>query len=47
LLAVLWAIRQGRDLSEVHSLSKIDPWFLGQFAQMAALERGLQGRELT
>ena len=37
--AVLTALRQGRTVADVARLSRIDPWFLRQFEQMAATER--------
>jgi carbamoyl-phosphate synthase large subunit len=39
LHAVIAALRAGRSLDEVARLSRIDPWFLHQFALMAATER--------
>ena len=44
LLAVLSAVRQGWSLERLFQLSRIDPWFLQQFAQMAQTEAWLQSR---
>ncbi|MSP93389.1 MAG: carbamoyl-phosphate synthase large subunit [Myxococcales bacterium] len=42
LFAVLAAVRAGRSLADVYALSRIDPWFLHQFALLAEVEREVQ-----
>jgi len=41
IFAVLAAVREGHSLDEIHRLSRIDPWFLQQFALMLGLEHEL------
>jgi len=41
LLHVADACRHGFEFAEVHSLSRIDPWFLAQLAEIVAAEREL------
>ncbi|HVC00093.1 MAG TPA: carbamoyl-phosphate synthase large subunit [Candidatus Dormibacteraeota bacterium] len=33
------ALREGMSTEEIHNVSKIDPWFIGQMAEVIALER--------
>jgi carbamoyl-phosphate synthase large subunit len=46
----IWAVgdafRLGMSVEEVHSISKIDPWFLVQIADIIGQEQGLSGRTL-
>ncbi len=35
------ALREGMSTREIHDLTKIDPWFIGQMAEVIALEREL------
>ncbi|MBM4345090.1 MAG: carbamoyl-phosphate synthase large subunit [Deltaproteobacteria bacterium] len=42
VLAVLAAVREGIDLQTLHDRTRIDPWFLHQFAHMAASERAVR-----
>ena len=39
------AMRQGLSLAEIHDITKIDPWFLGQIADIVNAEAGLSGRQ--
>ncbi|MES0874150.1 carbamoyl-phosphate synthase large subunit [Sinimarinibacterium thermocellulolyticum] len=41
------AFRAGMSLDEVHQLSKIDPWFLEQIAELIATEQSLRGQKLS
>ena len=41
------AFRVGMSLDEIHTLSKIDPWFLDQIEQLIELETSLAGRALV
>ena len=40
------ALRAGWTLSEVHELTRIDPWFLAEIEDLVAEERSLEGRRL-
>ena len=40
------AIRQGYSMSELHTLTRIDPWFLAQVEDLVLTEQGLDGRTL-
>ena len=40
------ALRAGWTLSEVHELTRIDPWFLAEIEDLVAEERGLEGRRV-
>ncbi len=40
------ALRRGRDVEELHEITRIDPWFLGEMAAMISLEKSLLGRSL-
>jgi carbamoyl-phosphate synthase large subunit len=40
------ALMTGRTVEEIHQLSKIDRWFLGQLDEIVQLERRLRGRTL-
>ena len=35
------ALREGMSAEEIHDLTKVDPWFIGQMAEVMALEREL------
>jgi carbamoyl-phosphate synthase large subunit len=41
------AFRAGMSVDEVHQLTRIDPWFLDQIAELIQTEQGLRGRALT
>ena len=41
------AFRVGMSLAEIHSISKIDPWFLDQIQGLIELETALAGRSLA
>jgi carbamoyl-phosphate synthase large subunit len=41
------AFRIGMSFEEVQRISKIDPWFLAQIADLVKQEQGLQGRDLA
>ena len=41
------AMRRGMDPSEIHHLSRIDRWFLAEFAEIVAAEQSLDGRFLS
>jgi carbamoyl-phosphate synthase large subunit len=41
---LLWALRQGAGVEEVHAATAIDPWFLGQLAGLAAARAALPAR---
>lgn len=47
LPALLEAIRRGTDVSELHRITRIDPWFLGEMMDMVSQERQLDGRFLS
>ncbi len=47
LAAVFEAFRRGMDPSDVHSITRIDRWFLHQIAEMVAVELMLDGRFLS
>ena len=47
LLYLKRALELGMPVAEIHSLSSIDPWFIGQIAELVDFERGLTGRRLT
>ena len=40
------AFRRGRTVEDVHSLTRIDPWFLGRVCDMVAVEAELESRPL-
>lgn len=42
ILVVGQALRTGMSVEEVHAASKIDPWFLDQFAELIATEKKLE-----
>ncbi|WP_395632152.1 carbamoyl-phosphate synthase large subunit, partial [Aquidulcibacter sp.] len=42
ILVVGQALRMGMSVEEVHAASKIDPWFLDQFAELIATEKKLE-----
>ncbi len=44
MAAIFEAFRRGWDPSEVHRLSRIDRWFLGQLREIVSFEQGLAGR---
>ncbi len=41
-----YALQNGYSASEIHRLTKIDPWFLDQLEQVMALQTGLEGKSL-
>ncbi|WP_370305145.1 carbamoyl-phosphate synthase large subunit [Sinimarinibacterium flocculans] len=41
------AFRAGMSVDEVFQVSKIDPWFLDQIAELIAIEQSLRGQKLT
>ncbi len=41
------ALRSGMDVKEVHTLSKIDPWFIAQVQDLVIVENDLKGRKLA
>src|SRR6267154_1383446 len=41
------AIGRGWSVEQLHEITKIDPWFLRQFAEIAALRREAQGKGLA
>jgi carbamoyl-phosphate synthase large subunit len=43
LAAVHHALRAGMGVEELHSKTRIDPWFLGQLREIVELERRLEG----
>ncbi len=47
LLYVGEAFRQGMDIDQVHALSRIDPWFLAQIADLIAEESRVLGTQLN
>ncbi|MEQ8388615.1 MAG: carbamoyl-phosphate synthase large subunit [Alphaproteobacteria bacterium] len=42
LLVAAQALRAGLDIDEVHAACRIDPWFLGQIADIVALEKSVR-----
>ena len=46
LAALFEALRRGHDPSDIHSITKIDRWFLFEMQEIVALERSLEGRFL-
>ncbi len=46
ILVVGQALRMGMSVEEVHAASKIDPWFLDQFAELIATEKKLEANGL-
>jgi len=40
------ALRRGREVDELHAITRIDPWFLERIARAIAVERSLAGRTL-
>jgi carbamoyl-phosphate synthase large subunit len=40
------ALRRGRDVADIVSLTKIDPWFIDQIRLMVEVEQGIAGRTL-
>ncbi|MFY7760279.1 carbamoyl-phosphate synthase large subunit [Aquidulcibacter sp.] len=46
ILVVGQALRMGMSVEEVHAASKIDPWFLDQFAELIATEKKLETQGL-
>ncbi|MCA9568721.1 MAG: carbamoyl-phosphate synthase large subunit, partial [Myxococcales bacterium] len=47
LAALFEALRRGMSLEEAHTLTAIDPWFLGEVADLLALEEVARDAELT
>ena len=47
LLHVRNAFRLGASVAEVHDVTKVDPWFLHQIADLVAMERELEGAALA
>ncbi|HLM55698.1 MAG TPA: carbamoyl-phosphate synthase large subunit [Pyrinomonadaceae bacterium] len=43
---VTYALQQGWPISEIHRLSKIDPWFLEQILDVMEIQKGVEGRKL-
>ena len=43
---VAYALQNGYSLDEIHRLTKIDPWFLDQLAQVMELQAEIDGRTL-
>ncbi|MEM6560452.1 MAG: carbamoyl-phosphate synthase large subunit, partial [Planctomycetota bacterium] len=41
LYYVRYALKQGWSVDKIHELTKIDPWFLGQFEELVAMEKTL------
>ncbi len=42
-----YALRNGYSISEIHRLTKIDPWFLEQLQEVMQLQARIDGRNLT
>ncbi|KAF0207530.1 MAG: carbamoyl-phosphate synthase large subunit [Actinomycetota bacterium] len=40
------ALRRGRDVADIVSLTKIDPWFIDQIRRMVEVEQSIKGRPL-
>ena len=47
LPALFEATRRGWDASDLHRITRIDPWFLGEMAEIVAFEQQLDGRFLS
>ena len=47
LLFVAAALRAGYDQQQVHQLTAIDPWFLGQIEELVQIEQSLCGSHIT
>ena len=47
LAALFEALRRGMDPSDIHAITRIDPWFLFEMQEIVAFEQGLAGRFLT
>ena len=43
---ITYALQNGYSIEEVHRLTKIDPWFLDQIAQVMELQEALDGKPL-
>lgn len=41
------ALRRGKSVEEVHTLTNIDPWFLREINKVVACEKSLSGRDLS
>jgi carbamoyl-phosphate synthase large subunit len=46
LAYIYYALLQGKTTGELHSLTKVDPWFLDQLAEVAAMQSGISGKQL-
>jgi carbamoyl-phosphate synthase large subunit len=40
------AMSRGWNIDQIHDITKIDPWFLRQFAEIADMRRGVAGRDV-
>ena len=47
LFCLAEALRRGWDPERVHALTRVDPWFIDQIAELVEAERALAGRDLT
>ena len=47
LLHVRNALRLGASVAEIHDVTRVDPWFLNQVADLVALERDAEGTALA
>lgn len=43
---ITYALQHGWPISEIHRLSRIDPWFLEQLQQVMEIQREVQGKKL-
>jgi carbamoyl-phosphate synthase large subunit len=44
---LLFALREGHSIQELHELTRIDPWFLNQLKEIVEIERRLRGERLA
>jgi carbamoyl-phosphate synthase large subunit len=44
---ITYALRNGYSITEIHRLTKIDPWFLEQLQEVMQLQARIDGRNLT
>ncbi len=46
LMYIYYALLQGRSVEELHGMTKVDPWFLSQLAEVAAMQSQILGKQL-
>ena len=47
LFTIFEALKQGVSVEEIHSVTRIDPWFLHKLAGLAAFEQSIEGKALS